>query len=122
MSMTTIVRFLGIILDAHIIICITHTNTRRHVKIEYHNHSHQIHQQPKSPNTTFLLKSSYSTSDHHGQTSTITDSIMNFVQSDEAQATIDSKLKLFAFATKSMNITAKYTQTDRKKTKRSDTQ
>jgi hypothetical protein len=47
---------------------------------------------------------------------------MNFVQSDEAQAMIDSKLKLFTFSTKSMNVTAKYTQTDRKKTKRSDSQ
>jgi hypothetical protein len=26
-------------------------------KPAYHNHSHQIHQQPKSPNTTILLKS-----------------------------------------------------------------
>jgi hypothetical protein len=34
----------------------------------------------------------------------------------------DFKLKLFAFSTKSTNITAKYTQTDRKKTKWSDTQ
>jgi hypothetical protein len=29
---------------------------------------------------------------------------MNFVESDEAQATMDSKLKLFAFSTKSTNI------------------
>jgi hypothetical protein len=33
--------------------------------------------------------------------------------------TKDSKLKLFSFSTKSTNITPKYTQTDRKKTKRS---
>jgi hypothetical protein len=59
---------------------------------------------------------------HNGQTSTITDSITNYAHSDEVQATKDSKLKLFAFSTKSTNITAKYTQTDRKKTKRSDTQ
>jgi hypothetical protein len=42
---------------------------------------------------------------------------MNFLQSDEAQATIDFKLKLFAFSTKSTNITAKYTQTDRRRRK-----
>jgi hypothetical protein len=43
------------------------------------------------------------------------------VPSDEAQATKDSELKLFAFSTKSTNITAKYTQTDRKKkTRRSE--
>jgi hypothetical protein len=59
--------------------------------------------------------SSHSTSDHHRQTSTITESIMNFVQSDESQATIDSKLKLSAFSTKSTNITAKiYTDGSKK--------
>jgi hypothetical protein len=52
----------------------------------------------------------------------LTDSITNYAQSNEAQATKDSKLKLIAFSTKSTNFTAKYTQTDRKKTKRSDTQ
>jgi hypothetical protein len=59
--------------------------------------------------------------DHHGRTSTITDSITNYAQSYEAQATKDSKLKLFAFSTKSTYITARYTQTDRKNTKRSYT-
>jgi hypothetical protein len=53
--------------------------------------------------------------DHHGRTSTITDSIANYAQSDEAQATKGFKLKLFAFSPKSTNITAKYTKTDRKK-------
>jgi hypothetical protein len=59
---------------------------------------------------------------HHGRISTITDSITNYARSDEAQATKtkDSKLKLFAFSTKSTNITAKYTQRERKKKKRSD--
>jgi hypothetical protein len=57
--------------------------------------------------------------DDLGRTSTITDS--KYAQSDEVQATNDFKLKPFAFSTKSTNITAKYTQTDRKKTKRSDT-
>jgi hypothetical protein len=37
------------------------------------------------------------------------------LQSNEGQATNDSKLKLFAFSTKSTNITAQYTQTERKK-------
>jgi hypothetical protein len=53
---------------------------------------------------------------------TITDSITNYAQFDEAQATKDSKLKLFAPLTKNTSITAKYTTTDRKKTKRLDTQ
>jgi hypothetical protein len=70
---------------------------------------------------SILEKSNASHRRYHGQKSTITYSIMNFVQSDEVQPTIDSKLKLFAFSTKSTNLTAKYTQTDRKKTKRSDT-
>jgi hypothetical protein len=51
----------------------------------------------------------------------IESSITNYAQSDEAQATKDSKLKLFTFSTKNTNITVKYTQTDREKTKRSDT-
>jgi hypothetical protein len=67
------------------------------------------------------LNARHSILEHHRRTSTITDSITRYAQSDEAQATKDSKLKLFAI-TKSTNITAKYTQTDRKKTKRSDTQ
>jgi hypothetical protein len=46
----------------------------------------------------------------YGRTSTISDSTTNYAQSDEAQAT------------KSTNITAKYTQTDRKMKKRLETQ
>jgi hypothetical protein len=38
----------------------------------------------------------HSTLDHHGRTSTIIDLITNYAQSDEAQTTKDTKLKLFA--------------------------
>jgi hypothetical protein len=63
---------------------------------------------------------SHSTSDRHGQTSTIRDSIMNFVQSVEVQATIDSKMKRILNEKYEHHSTI-YTE-ERKKTKRSDTQ
>jgi hypothetical protein len=70
---------------------------------------------------TRKIEAHHRTLDHHGETSAITDSITNYAKSNEAQATKDTKLKLFAPSTKNTNITAKYIPTDRKKTKRLDT-